>query len=83
MNSRQLAYDIIKDVIIYGQYANLALKQNLQLGKERDQPLITNIVYGTLQNQIYCRNQWLKHVDRKIDESVASFWICRPINYYS
>jgi len=71
MNSRQLAYDIIKNVIIYGQYANLALKQNLQLGKERDQPLITNIVYGTLQNQIYCRNQWLKHVDRKIDESVA------------
>ncbi len=71
MNSRQLAYDILKNVIIYGQYANLALKQNLQLGKERDQPLITNIVYGTLQNQIYCRNQWLKHVNRQIDESVA------------
>ena len=50
MNARALAIEILFDVIINGQYANLALKQRLTEVSKTDQPLVTALVYTTLQH---------------------------------
>lgn len=64
MNGRQLAHTILCDVILDGQYANLALKQRLKEVQEIDQSLVTALVYTTLQNHRYLRSLWTNFVDR-------------------
>ncbi len=51
---RKTAFEILRKVLMERQYANLLLKAY-------DHPninMITQIVYGTLQNYRYCRYQW-------------------------
>ena len=61
MKARQLAYEILYDVIVRKQYASLALKQRLQETPAIDQTLCTSIVYTCLQNHRYIRALWQKH----------------------
>lgn len=61
MKARQLAYEILFDVIAHKQYASLALKQRLQEAPVIDQNLCTSIVYTCLQNHRYIRALWQKH----------------------
>jgi 16S rRNA (cytosine967-C5)-methyltransferase len=72
MNARSLALDILNEVLNKQAYANLSLKQRLSEVKPIDRSLVTQLVYGTLQNQIYCRNRWKKHVKQEPDALVAS-----------
>lgn len=71
MKARRLAYAILNDVINDRQYANLALKQRLQEVDAIDQPLVTSIVYTTLQHHRFLRHLWRKHTVSKPDRSVA------------
>jgi len=64
MNGRQLAHTILCDVILEGQYANLAIKQRLKEVEEVDQALVTALVYTTLQNHRYLRSLWSNFVQR-------------------
>ncbi len=61
MKARQLAYEILYDVIVHGQYANLALKQRLDEVSPIDQSLCTSIIYTCLQNHRYIRALWQRH----------------------
>ncbi len=72
MNARSLALDILDGVMNKQAYANLSLKQRLSEVKAIDRSLVTQLVYGTLQNQIYCRQRWKKHVAKEPDALVAS-----------
>ena len=57
---RAISFEILKKVLMERQYANLALKHV-------DHPniaLITQIVYGTLQNYRYCQYQWEPYVQQ-------------------
>lgn len=72
MNARSLALDIFHAVLCKQAYANLSLKQHLDEVRPIDRSLVTQLVYGTLQNQIYCRNRWKKHVAKEPDALVAS-----------
>jgi hypothetical protein len=47
-NPRTLAYSILCDVYLNGQFANLALKQRLQTRTDQDKNLISALVYTTL-----------------------------------
>ncbi|OGS54630.1 MAG: 16S rRNA (cytosine(967)-C(5))-methyltransferase [Firmicutes bacterium GWF2_51_9] len=72
MNARYLAVELIHGVLTKQAYANLSLKQRSDEARPIDRGLITQLVYGTLQNQIYCRNRWKKQVQKEPDALVAS-----------
>ena len=63
MNVRKTAFTILTQVIINKKYSNLALRDN-DLSDERDQALLNEIVYGTLQNYDYLSYQWLHYVKK-------------------
>lgn len=64
--SRKIAFEILCDVKLKGQYANLALKQL----KHPQLSLITNYVYGTLQNYDFCKYQWEHLVSKKVSRPI-------------
>lgn len=61
MKARQVAYEILFDVIVHQQYASLALKQRLHEVNSIDQTLCTSIVYTCLQNHRYIRALWQRY----------------------
>lgn len=62
MNARCLAFQMLKEICVEKKYSNLVLRNKLSLGKSIDKGLITQIVYGTLQNYRLCRYQWIAYV---------------------
>lgn len=52
--AREIALKVLKEVNAGGKYVNISLKQNLDRAKidSRDARLVTQLVYGTLENQI-------------------------------
>jgi 16S rRNA (cytosine967-C5)-methyltransferase len=58
---RQLAFNILRKVMIDQQYANIALKQV----NHANIALITQLVYGTIQNYQFCFYQWQHLVKSK------------------
>lgn len=58
MNARRLAFSLLKQICIEQKYSNLLLRNELKKAEQKDKGLITQIVYGTLQNYRYCRYQW-------------------------
>lgn len=58
MNARKIAFSMLKDICLHNTYSNLLLRKELNKAKEQDKGLITQIVYGTLQNYRLCRYQW-------------------------
>lgn len=54
--ARDVAYQILKDVILSSKYVNIALKEHVLEGSEGN--LVTQIVYGTLQHERYLAYQW-------------------------
>ena len=58
MNAREIAFSMLKDISLHNTYSNLLLRKELNKAKEQDKGLITQIVYGTLQNYRLCRYQW-------------------------
>jgi len=70
-NPRALALDILIDVYLNGQFANLALKQRLQNYSDQDKNLISALVYTTLRHQISARAQWIDLVEIKPKEKIG------------
>lgn len=70
-NPRTLAYSILCDVYLNGQFANLALKQRLQNRTDQDKNLISALVYTTLRHQIAARAQWIDLVETKPKEKIG------------
>jgi len=68
---RTIAYDILCDVYLNGQFANLALKQRLTTVAEQDKNLISALVYTTLRHQLAARAQWIDLVETKPKEKIA------------
>ena len=55
INARQLALDILVDVDVHSAYSNLAINKHLKdkAIDRADRGLITEIVYGVIENKIY------------------------------
>ena len=69
MIAREEAYHILTQVVVHKQYANLLLK-NCK-GDPVDMPLITRIVYGTLQHYRYLEYQWSDLVSKRPPEEIV------------
>lgn len=61
MNARASSFKILKEIFLKESYSNLVLRHELQLVEEQQRPMITQIVYGTLENYMYVRFAW-KHL---------------------
>lgn len=71
MKARRQAHKILIDVCMYKRYSNLALKEDINDFQQVDKALITNIVYGTLQNYRYVRYLWVNLADSFPAEEIA------------
>lgn len=71
MKARELAFSLLCSVCIDKKYSNLVLKQELHKVHEKDRGLVTQIVYGTLQNARYCRYCWEGYVKKLPEETIA------------
>ncbi|MEI7668280.1 MAG: 16S rRNA (cytosine(967)-C(5))-methyltransferase RsmB, partial [Erysipelotrichaceae bacterium] len=71
MNARSLSHAILCDVMMQGQYANLALKQRLKQVETVDKAFVTKLVYSTLTYQLICRARWSSYVAHKPKERMA------------
>lgn len=69
MIAREEAYHILTQVVVHKQYANLLLK-NCK-GDPVDMPLITRIVYGTLQHYRYLEYQWSDLISKRPPEEIV------------
>lgn len=56
-NVRYVAFDIIHEVVYQDGYSNLLLKNKINHFEDKDKALITNIVYGVLQNYDLLKHQ--------------------------
>lgn len=63
---RKIAFDALKKIIIEKQYANMVLK-NI---KHENISLITNLVYGTLQQYDYCTFQWEEYTKTTVKKEI-------------
>lgn len=71
MNARGIAFDMLKDIFLHKTYSNLLLRKGLNKAKAQDKGLITQIVYGTLQNYRLCRYQWIDCVKKLPSDEVC------------
>lgn len=71
MNARMISFQILKEICIQKGYSNLVLQKRLENANGKDKGLITQIVYGTLQNYRYCRYQWMGFVKMMEQEEIA------------
>ncbi|MFV0254589.1 MAG: 16S rRNA (cytosine(967)-C(5))-methyltransferase RsmB [Erysipelotrichaceae bacterium] len=62
---RKIVYKILLEVYKHKKYANLLLKNELKEVSEQDKALITNIVYGTIQNYRLIRYQYEDLLNQK------------------
>ncbi len=51
-------------------YSNLYLKHHLQEVEEKNRSLATRIVYGTIQNEMYCQYIWKQVATRKVNKKM-------------
>lgn len=67
MNVRKRSLDILLKIMLDNQYSNLVLRKELEgISSASDKALITNIVYGTLQNHRYLRYQYEPFIERSL-----------------
>ena len=58
MNARTFAYQALIQICLHNTYSNLYLRKELQRVDALEQPLATQLIYGTLQHHRYCAYQW-------------------------
>lgn len=71
MSARQSCFMILKEICIKKGYSNIVLQKKLDMVSAKDKGLITQIVYGMLQNYRFCRFQWESYVKKMDNEEVA------------
>ena len=57
--------------MLHNEYASLNMRYGSYDLNEKDQGLLTQIVYGTIRNYRYVRYQWELYVDRKVPDEIA------------
>lgn len=67
---RDVAYKILKEIIIKDAYPNLVLKKELENIEFKEKKDITRIVYGTLRNYIFLKYQIDLYLKKKTNEEV-------------
>ena len=91
MNERYEAFQILKQVMLEGGYASLLMRNRFKDASKQQIALVTQLVYGTLQNQYYVRYQWEYLVNKKVskeigvllDMSVYQLWSLDKIPAYA
>lgn len=58
MNTRRIAYECLKSIMLDHEYSNLCLRSRLEQVDAQKRPAITQLVYGTLENYRYVRWCW-------------------------
>lgn len=71
MNERQEAFLVLKQVLLEDGYASLLMRNRFSHASKQEIALITQLVYGTLQNQYYVRYQWEYLVNKKVSKEIA------------
>lgn len=71
MKAREKAYNCLCDIVLGKSYSNLLLRKEINDFDAKDKGLITNIVYGTMQNYLYLRFQWEAYVQTDIAADMA------------
>ena len=71
MKVREKAFECLCEIILNEQYSNLLLRKEINDFEDQDKRLITNIVYGTMQNYIYVRYLWENYVEKSIAKDMA------------
>lgn len=71
MKAREQAWTFLCAICMEHTYSNLLLKNKLKDEDLRDRALITQIVYGTIQNYRYVRYMWSDLVKKIPDEKTA------------
>ncbi len=64
--SRKIAFDILREVLVHKQYANVTLKRV----NHPNIALITQLVYGTLQNYDFCQLQWQDNIKTPLKKDI-------------
>lgn len=72
MKARGFAYTALCQICIHKTYSNLYLRKELDKVESKDKGLITNIVYGTLQNYRLCRYEWEDLVQKQPKAETAA-----------
>lgn len=70
MNLREKAYRILIDICVHKKYSHLVLKDAMDSFSVQDKGLISNIVYGTLQNYMYLDYQWKEYCDKPVKKEI-------------
>lgn len=70
MSVRKKAFELLIEIAIHGKYSNLLLKKELVGFDDRDKALISNIVYGTLQNYRYINYQWKDYTEKPVKREI-------------
>lgn len=71
MNERKEAYELLKEVMLEGGYASLLMRNRWKYATKQEIALMTQLVYGTLQNYRYLRYQWEQMPKTKLPESIG------------
>lgn len=71
MNTREIAFNILVDVMVYDKFANLSLRELKTDLSEMNQAFVSELVYGTLQNYRYVRACWSRYSKGKTDKKIA------------
>ncbi len=84
MNARDLTHEIVSDVILKHDYANLSLKKRLQELELKDQALCTALVYTSLQHHRTLRALWSQYTHKQPKSSVAILLdvACAQLRYF-
>lgn len=67
---RKIAYDVLKKVLIDGEYANLLMQKELKVLPYIQRPFVTDLVNEVLRNYLYLKEQVLFYTDKKTDEEL-------------
>ena len=71
MNLREEAYSILKKVMCDAQFSNLSLRKLKETYSAENMAFITQLVYGTLENDLFVRYQWSIYCDKMPEEALA------------
>lgn len=84
MKARELAHEILSDVILKKDYANLSLKKRLTEVDPEDRALCTALVYTTLQHHRTVRALWSQQVARlpKAKVAIQLDLACTQLRYF-
>ena len=72
INSRQVAFEALFEVIANGKYSNILLPQMLQKTEleNRDRAFVTDLVYGTLRQQSFLDSAISQVADRNLSDKI-------------